>query len=386
MMMNILIPKSLIFTFSKNPSNLGRSNVSFTLSLLQSFCTSGGRNFSKTCSVSDFLLHKHQFSPETVSRVASVFTRLKNPEKSDSILEFLKENGFSKTHLEKILMSRPCLLSSSLERIIKPKVRIFHDFGFSSSETARIISKDPTILYSSAKNRVIPSLAVLKSIIGSRTNVAKVLKKSTWFLSVDLKKNLLPNVKFLESCGIPRKLIINHIFFCPRFFLLKPEVLRKCVDKVNEMGVTRSSKSYIYAVRIISSMSNEIWEHKLQAFRILGFSEDDILKVVRKAPQVFCVSEEKIKNISELLLATGKYNTLCIVNRPTSLMYSSERYKPRLQVLKHLENSNLLDEWPSLGILCGMKDEEFLKKFVDPYFSKVDKLHIPECYRGLKRH
>lgn len=68
-------------------------------------------------------------------------------------------------------------------------------------------------------------------------------------------------------------------------------------------------------------------------------------------------------------------------------MYSSEeRYKPRLQVLEHLENRNLLEEWPSLGILCSMTDKEFRKKFVDPYFSQIDKPYIPECYRALKRH
>lgn len=94
-----------------------------------------------------------------------------------------------------------------------------------------------------------------------------------------------------------------------------------------------------------------------------------------------------MKNIYEFLLATGKYNTLCIVNKPTSLMYrSEERYKPRLQVLEHFENRNLLEEWPSLGILCSMTDEEFRKKFVEPYFSKVDKLYKPESYRRLRGH
>lgn len=68
-------------------------------------------------------------------------------------------------------------------------------------------------------------------------------------------------------------------------------------------------------------------------------------------------------------------------------MYSSEeRYKPRLQDLEHLENWTLLEKWPSLEILFSMTDEEFLKKFVDPYFSKVDKLCIQECYHGLKRY
>lgn len=71
--------------------------------------------------------------------------------------------------------------------------------------------------------------------------MTKVLKISSWFLSVDLQKTLLPNVKFLVSCGKPRKHIINHIFFV-RGFLHKPEVLRICVDKVNEMELVGALK------------------------------------------------------------------------------------------------------------------------------------------------
>ncbi|KZV28916.1 hypothetical protein F511_13711 [Dorcoceras hygrometricum] len=341
---------------------------------LHFFSTSWEAPTSKSLSVSDYLIQRHQFSQQTATRIASFATRLSNPEKADSVISILIESGFSTPQLERVLRSRPLLLAASTEKIIKPKIKIFQDLGLSKGEIAKIISKDPGILDYSAKNRVLPSLAVLKSLLGSDAEVAKLLKVSGLFLIMDLEKTLVPNVKFLESCGIPKKQIVNHIYFFPRVLLHKPEVLRRCVDKVDEMGVSRKSKGFIYAVRIVRSFSNVNWDLKLKAFRDSGFSETDILKMFRTSSPVFCTSKEKTKMVKELLLASGKYDLSSIVNYPISLMYSVEkRYKPRLHVLRILETEKLIDDWPSLRMLCMMSNAQFFERYVAPYSNKLGK-------------
>ncbi|KAL0352364.1 UNVERIFIED_CONTAM: hypothetical protein Scaly_1625100 [Sesamum calycinum] len=373
-MMSLLVRKSLTCLDFKNSSFLRQSHVF----LSHYFCTKREtqRVDSDTPTVSEFLLHKHHFSPEAAAQVASVLTRLKNREKSDSVLSFLKESGFSGTQLEKIVKYKPEFLSANLEKVIKPKIKIFQDFGFSADEIAEIVSKEPLVLHCSVKNRLIPSLSALKSVLGSKVDLAKVLKSSGWILIRDLQKTLVPNVEFLKSCGIPFEQIVKLIPTFPRFFLLKPKLMRKSVEKADEMGVDRSSGMFIYAARVVSSMSDETWELKLKAFRDLGFAEDDILKAFRTAPMVFSVSTKKLKKITEVLLETGKYDMSCIMNTPTSLLYSVEnRYRPRLQVLEVLEKRNLIKNWPALGTVNLTSDKKFFEKFVAPYLDEVGELY-----------
>ncbi|XP_022871970.1 uncharacterized protein LOC111391058 [Olea europaea var. sylvestris] len=370
--MNQRMCKSFFFFSFKNPSFLYKSHFSFLF-----FSTSQKRETKNTLTVYDFLLQKHHFSPEAASQVASVLTRIKNPEKSNSILLFLKESGFTNNHLEKMVKTRPGLLSASLEKTMKPKIKIFQDLGFSANDIAEIISNDPYCLYRSADNRFIPTLSVLKSLLGSSAEVAKVLKISGWYLKLDLKKTLVANIEFLKSCGVDMEQIIKQIYNFPRFLLHSPTDMKKFVKKVDEMGTCRSSRLFIHAVRVVSSMTDENWELKLKHFSELGFSKDDILKMFKKSPPAFAVSRRKLKEVKEVLLATGRYNLSCIVNNPTSFICSVEnKIKPRMQVLGILDSKNLIKKWPGLATITRMPERKFLEKFVQPHLNEVGELYM----------
>ncbi|CAA2998609.1 transcription termination factor MTERF8, chloroplastic-like, partial [Olea europaea subsp. europaea] len=299
---------------------------------------------------------------------------------------FLKESGFSKTQLEKVVKTQPGLLSASIDNTIKPKIKIFQDLGFSANDIAEIISNDPVILHRSADKRFIPSLSVLKSLLGSSAEVAKVLKISGWFLKNDLEKTMVPNIEFIKSCGVGMEQIIKHIYSFPRFLLHSPESIKKFVKTVDEMGVCRSSKMFIHAVRVVSSMSDQNLEIKLKLFRDLGFSEYEILEMFRKTPPVFAVSERKLKKVMEVLLATGKYDVSCIFNSPTSFICSVEnKLKPRIQVLSILESRNLIEKWPSLATMTRMTEISFFEKFVYPFLNEVGEVYMANNTITAKR-
>ncbi|RVW22477.1 hypothetical protein CK203_107237 [Vitis vinifera] len=147
-------------------------------------------------------------------------TQRGQPEKSDSILAFLKESGFSQTHLEKTVKRVPRVLSANLDKTIKPKIKIFQDLGS------------------------------LQSVMGSNSDVSKVLKICARFLKHDLGKTLKPNIEFMKSCGISTTQIKKVVFSFPRFLLHKPESIKDSVRRVDEMGCDRKSKRYLYAIRI----------------------------------------------------------------------------------------------------------------------------------------
>ncbi|KAL6573307.1 hypothetical protein OROHE_001766 [Orobanche hederae] len=268
--------------------------------------------------------------------------------------------------------SWPKLLAVNLDKIIKPKFKIFQDFGLSTNEIIDIFSKEPSILHSSADKKVVPSLSVLKGLLGSTAEVAKILKVSGWFIRSDLDKNLVPNVGLLTSCGVDMDNIVRLMYYIPRMMLQKPEKFRKIVEKADQMGANRNPKMFIHAVRVVGSMSDERLELKLKAFRDVGFSEHDILRAFRTSPLVFSVSVEKMKKVKEIVLGTGKYDISCILNCPTSFNRSIEKkFKPRIAVLKTLEGNNLIRKWPPFSSTFQLTDKKFFDKFVCPYYAEV---------------
>ncbi|KAL5559028.1 hypothetical protein UlMin_035239 [Ulmus minor] len=372
------IGKIVIALSLRSNSNLQKPHLCFTISafFFSSSRTKGSKSKPATA-VDEYLINQHQFSPEAALKASSAFAYLKNTEGSDSVLSFFRKNSFSQSHIEEMIKKVPTVLSADLDKSLKPKIEVFRDFGFSQSEIADIISSDPWILLRSVDNRLGPSIVVLTRVLGSNAAVYKVLMKTGWFLKQDLERTMLPNIEFLKSCGISSSAIFRFVFKFPRFFLLKPENLVDFVRRVDELGFDRKSKMLLPAIRVLSSMTEENWEIKLELFRSLGFSQNDILQVFRRVPQVFSVSKEKIKEVTELLLLGGNLDITYVVDHPELLTCSAERrVKPRLQIIDILENKNLIKKKPSLTTLCKLTERQFSQKYVLPYSNELKGNHF----------
>ncbi|CAA0806811.1 Unknown protein [Striga hermonthica] len=336
--------------------------------------------FSTACEVERFtspvyylLAHKHRLSHDVASRAASVLNPLGRQKKYDSVLAFFVQMGFTKAQLERTLNVWPHLLAADLERTIKPKIKIFEDLGFSWEETAAIVSKEPVILHVSLIKKIIPALSWLKGMLGSNEKVGKVLRDAGRLLLTDLEKHILPNIRILMSHGMTKDDVTRLIYYYPRVILYNRETLSRCLDTKDKMGISWSSKMSVYAVWVICSMPNGSWERKLLAFReILEFSNDEMIRTLRQSPMIFCVSEDKMRKVKQILLGTRKYDTSSIAEYPRVLMFSIERrLKPRFEVLGKLESRGLIKEWPSLEYACRLADKKFCKKYVEPYMSEI---------------
>ncbi|KAK8314050.1 hypothetical protein V6Z11_A12G133100 [Gossypium hirsutum] len=300
-----------------------------------------------------------------------------DPRKCDTIISFLKESGFSKSHIEAVVKRKPNLLYSSLEKTIKPKFKIFQDLGFSTHDVADIVASDPWILTRSVDDRIAPSISDLKTVLGSNDDVVKLLKTSAWFLKSDLQKTMMPNIEFLRNCGICSSQIVSYVFSFPRFFLLKPESIKQFVERADALGFDRKSNMFLAAIRMLSSMSEENWELKLKLFRKLGFSEDDIMSTFRRTPQVFAVSERKIKQVTDFLLNRTNVGISFIISHPMVLICSLERrLKPRLLVIETLESKNSLRRKVSMTTIYKMPDKKFREKYVVPYLKELEEVSM----------
>ncbi|XP_031273082.1 uncharacterized protein LOC116131570 [Pistacia vera] len=372
-MMNPFICKTLISLYLKNSLHVRKPPITYSISL-HFFSTSSSRSKSKI-SLADYLINQHSFSPEAALKVSYLQTHLKNPEKLDSILSFLKESGFSDTRIEIIVRRTPKILSSSLDRTIKPKIKILQDLGLSSTDIVEILTADPWFLTRSVKKVILPSISVLKSVLGSNADFGKIIKRGGWFLKLDLEKTLIPNIEILKGCGIASSQIVRFIRSFPRLFLHKPDGIRNFVKRVDEMGFDRKSRMYLPAIRVISSMNKELWERKVNLFKRLGYSDDHILSIFRSTPQVFSTSEKKIEGITKLLLQRGNVDISLIADNPVLLLCSIEhRLKPRLEVFDLLTSKNLIQKEISLVTIFMTCETKFIQKYVLPYSDELGKL------------
>ncbi|XP_058096339.1 transcription termination factor MTERF2, chloroplastic-like [Magnolia sinica] len=374
--------ENLISFSVKTPSNRFKTYpyCSLPIPLSRFFSSSQSQN---SISVVDYLINQHGFSSETVSKASTALTRIKTPEKSDSVLAFFVHCGFSRTHVEKMIQHAPKLLSANVDKTLKPKIKIFEELGFPRNDIVDIVSTDPWILTRSAEKQLLPSLLLLRRVVQSNAAVCKVLKLSGWFLKCDLEKTMVPSIDFMKSCGISEAQISKLVFGFPRFFVLKPDTIKAVVKRVDEFGFNRQKKMYLHAIRIVSSMSREKLEYKFGIFRSLGWSEVDILSVFRRVPQVFSFSEKKIGEGMDFLLNTRKLEISFIVLNPGMLVYSLEgRIKPRHRVLEILERKDLLRKDLNMVSVLRMTDQRFLEKYVHRYPDEFENLF--RAYKGLE--
>jgi mTERF domain-containing protein, mitochondrial len=120
-------------------------------------------------------------------------------------------------------------------------------------------------------------------------------------------------------------------------------------------------------------LSKEDVSKKIELLHNIGFSPDDALVTVRKAPLVLRLSDEKIRRVMDFLTKDVGLETPYLAQRPALLMYSLEkRLLPRHFLLKVLREKGFLNVELSYYSTAVISEKLFVKKFVLSY-----KDHVP---------
>ncbi|XP_047323005.1 transcription termination factor MTERF9, chloroplastic-like [Impatiens glandulifera] len=362
---------------SKNHSSLFTLHSSISLRNFSSSSSSSSTSHPPSRSDSrvdaiEYLNTRHNFSAEIASKLSSICRSI-DPEKCDSVISIFKNNGFSQTDLERIVVRRPNIISASPDKTVEPKIKLFLDSGFSPAETADLIVMDPGILNRST-DHLYTTIVKLKEILGQVGKVYKFLKVGR-FPSAPLEKNVIPNINLLKSFGVKTEQILRYMSKYPRNFVVRTEKMMEHVKKAEvQLGFNKGCNMLLPAIRILGSMSKVKWESKLKVFRGLGFREDEIGQMIRRMPQVVGVSEAKMKEITQFLVSSGETDLSIIAQYPILLMFSLEkRLKPRLEVLEALRSRKkkkskiLVVDKHNLVTFCLLSNADFMNKVVLPH-------------------
>ncbi|KAL3647980.1 hypothetical protein CASFOL_008948 [Castilleja foliolosa] len=219
---------------------------------------------------------------------------LKSPEKSDAVLELLKEYGFTKAYISKLIIKWPnVLLTKSPNQTLLPKLQFFQSIGVPRPVLAHKLSIYPFILWRSLKGSIIPSYNYMKTLLGSDKRVVMVFLRAP--MAFERRWTDMNIFSIRRERGVPESLIVSLVTYQPSLLVIPNEKLITYVDKVVVMGFDMSKTVFICAIRVFFNMSESTLDYKRDLFRKYGFLECDINAAFLRYP--YCMSVSKTKTM-----------------------------------------------------------------------------------------
>ncbi|KAL5708799.1 hypothetical protein ACHQM5_019556 [Ranunculus cassubicifolius] len=334
-----------------NCSNSTTQHNSFTISYLINSC---GLSQQKAISISK----KFHFESPT------------NP---DSVLTLLRNNGFSHSHISKIIAQRPELLVSSVDKTLKPKFDFFSSKGFYGGALVKVLCREAKVLTYSLENTIIPSFHFLRSIVGTDAKVIAVLRRYMNVLA--MYKTIESNIGLLLDHGVPMSMIQKLLVSQPRMFSRSTSRFCEYVEEVKKMKFDPSQHLFLAALNVLNAMSRSSLEAKFDVYRSWGWSEDELQGAFRKHPYCVALSEENIMSTMDTFVNKFGYAPSSIAQKPSLLLYSCEkRIIPRCSAMQILIKNGKVKQSTNLRSLLQMTEDKFLKKYINRFEKEVPEL------------
>ena len=323
------------------------------------------------CFTVSYLINTCGLSPK-YALLASKRAHFENPERPDSVLNFLKENGFTKTHISKIARICPRVLLSDPENTLLPKIEFFRSKGASSSDLTTILSSNPHLLGRSLNKYIIPSYDFLKTVLIVDQKVLKALQRSA---GADNANNMAPNVSLLRQVGVPHSVICSFLMNNPRTAFSNHTKFVEAVNKVKEMGFDPLKNAFVVAIQVVSIIRQPMPESKLELYKRWGWSKEVALLAFKRQPHCMLLSEEKLSKAMDFFLNKMGLSSAEIARYPLVLSFSLEkRIIPRCSVIQILLAKGLLKNDLSPSTILRFSERCFLERFVIKFQDDVPEL------------
>ncbi|XP_059438914.1 transcription termination factor MTERF15, mitochondrial-like [Corylus avellana] len=329
-----------------------------------------------------YLINSCGLSPKSAI-LASQRMNFENPERPDSVLNLLKENGFNNTQISKIVRVRPLFLLSDPEKTLLPKIEFFRSVGVSSSDLPVILSSNPSLFSRSLKNQLIPCYDFLKSVLLVEEKVVTTLKHSPRAFLYNVTNNMAPNIALLRQLGVPQSSISFLVSHYPYRAFTKHTRFVEVVNLVMEMGFNPLKMMFVHAIQVLLKMGKPKLESKLELYERWGWSKDMALSAFKRNPICMLLSEEKITKAMDFLVKKMGCLSANIAINPAVLSFSLEkRIMPRFSVIQILVAKDLVKNDLSLSTILLPNERRFLEKFVIKYQDDIPQLL--NVYQGKK--
>ncbi|KAG4377408.1 hypothetical protein AAZX31_18G102400 [Glycine max] len=364
---SLLQHRHYVFLFSFNSFTSGRDNhkgVTFTVSYLINSCG---------------------LSPELAYKLSNGVS-LKTPNGPNAVLDTLKDYGFSKTEVAKLVEKHPRVLVANAEKTLLPKLQFFHSIGVSNTDMSKMIIKNPLILRRSLAKFLVPLCRMIRRVVHDDLEVVKVLRKSPFaFTYADMVNGLVPNIEVLRQSGVPQGSISLLMVHFPSVAYGKHSRFVEAVKRVKKFGFDPLKTAFVMAIQVLYNMRKLALELRFEIYERWGWNREMALQAFVKYPNFIKLSDEMVTKKMNFLVKDMGLSPEYIAAYPTVLGYNLEkRIVPRLSVIKILKSKGLVkNNLQSSSFLC-ITEEIFLKKFVINF--QEDLPLLPDVYKGLIHH
>jgi mTERF domain-containing protein len=307
--------------------------------------------------------------------LASQRVLFQSPERPDSVLNLLKENGFSNAQISQIVRIHPPVLLSHPEKTLLPKIELLRSIGVSSSDLLTIVSSNPVLLKRNLKKHLIPCYDFLKSVLLVDEKVLTTFKRAPRVILYDVTNTMAPNIALLRQLGAPPSTISFLVTNFPSTAFIKHTKFVEAVHQVMEMGFSPLKTVFVMAIQVLLKMSKPKLESRLELYKRWGWSKDMALAAFKRYPNCMLSSEENItKTMDFLVNKIGWPSTLIATNPAVILLSLEKRIIPRCSVVQILLAKGLVKNNLSLGTFLLPTERIFLEKFVIRFRDDVPQL------------
>ncbi|CAA7029824.1 unnamed protein product [Microthlaspi erraticum] len=363
-----------------------------------------GQNFTVS-----YLVDSFGFTTKLAESISKkvTFEDKRNP---DSVLKLLKSHGFTDSQISDIVTVYPQLLIADAEKSLAPKLKSLQSRGgaTTTSELTEILTKAPKILGIKKDKALSVYYDFVKDVIEADKSLEYKKLCPSSLPQGNTHENKIRNILALRELGMPQKLLFSMLTSGSQLVCGK-EKFAESLKKVVGMGFAPTSLKFVNALRLVYGFTDKTTEGKIEIYKRLGFSVEDVWTAFKKWPSILIYSEMKVTNSIEEFLALGfsrdELSTMvkrfpqcigyssesvkkkteflvkkmnwplkAVVSIPQVLGYSMEkRIVPRCSVIKALMSQGLLgngSELPPLSSVLTSSDEKFLNLYVRKHDGK----------------
>ncbi|TVU11966.1 hypothetical protein EJB05_45578, partial [Eragrostis curvula] len=125
-----------------------------------------------------------------------------------------------------------------------------------------------------------------------------------------------PNLALLQQCGLSASDITALNKYTARLFTVNPKHLQEAFELVEELGVKRETRMFPRTLVSICWKGKEAVTSRMQLLQEFGFSQHDVREIVRKAPPILSLSDQKVQGNVDFLMKDVGLDVPYIARRP----------------------------------------------------------------------
>ena len=286
-MLNTLLYKCVTFTAASHYSLFPHYPLLFSLRLCTT-TTSNSRSFSVS-----YLIHNFGFSSESASKASdSHKISFQTPEKTESVIRFFRDHGFSNSQIINMVRKVPWLLSCDPCKRVLPKFEFLLSKGVSSSEIIDLVSKHPGLLSPSLENNIVPTYELVHGFLKSDEHTINCLFGNSIFSGGHY---VARNIRVLLQNGVGETNIARLLRNRCKGVFSSTDIL-KVVKEVNDLGFDPSKSTFALAL-VVKSRSQTSWKEKVDVYKKWGWSDEACHEAFRRCPHCMLTSIDKINTV-----------------------------------------------------------------------------------------